>query len=154
MENGNHETTDLRAAALNPLTGWRHEELQVPEWGGVTVAVREPTLDDRLFWVGPLNDAAAVADGDDEEAVRSKYRKVGVSAHTFANARLFVRVLFERTPAGWRRLFADEDVPAVVTAFGAVHEQIVVKAIQLGKLDVDPVEDGKKPSAETQASDS
>ncbi|MEW4363828.1 phage tail assembly chaperone, partial [Burkholderia pseudomallei] len=41
---------------------------------------------------------------------------------------------------------------AVAAAFGPVHNRIVVKALEFGKLDVDPVEDAKKLSAEPQAS--
>ncbi|WP_230082240.1 phage tail assembly chaperone [Burkholderia pseudomallei] len=103
-------------------------------------------------WIEPLQDAARVTDEDDEPAAREKYERISAAAHSQASARLFVRVVFVKTSSSWQRLFADEDVGAIVTAYGAVHDRVVVKALELGKLNVDPVEDGKKPSAEPQVS--
>ncbi|AIO66279.1 phage tail assembly chaperone family protein [Burkholderia oklahomensis] len=152
MENENQGLSNLRAAALNPLTGWRHELMTVPEWNDEKIAVREPTVGDRMFWIEPLQDAARVTDEDDEPVAREKYERISAAAHSQASARMFVRVVFVKTSSGWQRLFADEDVGAIATAYGAVHDRVVVKALELGKLDVDPVEDAKKPSAEPQAS--
>ncbi|MBF3850279.1 phage tail protein, partial [Burkholderia pseudomallei] len=115
------------------------------------IAVREPTVGDRMFWIEALRDIAGVTEGDDETAVREKFTRASDDAHMQANARLFVRVVFGETPDGWRRLFSDDDATAVAAAFGPVHNRIVVKALEFGKLDVDPVEDAKKPSAEPQA---
>ncbi|KVL10760.1 phage tail assembly chaperone [Burkholderia ubonensis] len=146
--------SDLRAAILNPLCGWRHEFVPMPEWGGQLVAVREPSLEDRAFWLDQLTAEAGVEPGDSEDAVRQKYRKVRAEAHRSAFARLFVRVLHVDTPCGWRRMFVDEDADLVASAYGAAHDRIVNKALDLGKLNVDPVDDGKNSSAEIQASDS
>lgn len=152
MEIEIRDMTRLRAAVLNPLTGWRHELMSVPEWNNERIAVREPTVGDRMFWIEALRDIAGVTEDDDEAAVREKFKRASDDAHTQANARLFVRVVFGETPDGWRRLFSDDDATAVAAAFGPVHNRIVVKALEFGKLDVDPVEDAKKPSAEPQAS--
>lgn len=146
--------SDLRTAILNPLGGWRHEFVTMPEWGGKIVAVREPSLEDRAFWLDPLTAAAGVEPGDSEDAARQKYQKVRAEAHRSALARLFVRVLHVDTPDGWRRMFVDEDVGLVESAYGVAHDRIVSKALELGKLNVDPVDDGKNSSAEIQASDS
>ncbi|WP_218642572.1 phage tail assembly chaperone, partial [Burkholderia pseudomallei] len=54
MENEIQGLSDLRAAALNPLTGWRHELMTVPEWNDEKIAVREPTVGDRMFWIEAL----------------------------------------------------------------------------------------------------
>ncbi|ARK91062.1 phage tail assembly chaperone [Burkholderia pseudomallei] len=152
MESENQGVANLRAAVLNPLIGWRHELMSVPEWNNERIAVREPTVGDRMFWIEALRDIAGVTEGDDEMAVREKFTRASDDAHMQANARLFVRVVFGETLDGWRRLFSDGDATAVATAFGPVHNRIVVKALEFGKLDVDPVEDAKKPSAEPQAS--
>lgn len=152
MEIEIRDMTRLRAAVLNPLTGWRHELMSVPEWNNERIAVREPTVGDRMFWIEALRDIAGVTEDDDEAAVREKFTRASDDAHTQANARLFVRVVFGETPDGWRRLFSDDDATAVAAAFGPVHNRIVVKALEFGKLDVDPVEDAKKPSAEPQTS--
>ncbi|MCS3393196.1 phage tail assembly chaperone [Burkholderia thailandensis] len=152
MEHQYQVVTNLRAAVLNPLAGWRHELMSVPEWNNEKIAVREPTVGDRMFWIEALRDIAGVTEDDDETAVREKFTRASDDAHMQANARLFVRVVFGETPDGWRRLFSDDDATAVAEAFGPVHNRIVVKALEFGKLDVDPVEDAKKPSAEPQAS--
>ncbi|AOI88972.1 phage tail assembly chaperone [Burkholderia pseudomultivorans] len=148
------KTGALRAAILNPLAGWKHEFLSMPEWGGVTVAVREPLLEDRAFWLEPLRMAAGVEPDDDQETARAKYARVSAEDYRTSYARLFVRVLFVDTPEGWRREFEDGDVEAVAEAFGVAHDRIVTKAIELGDLNADPDEAGKKPSAETPTSDS
>ncbi|KUZ33578.1 phage tail assembly chaperone [Burkholderia territorii] len=144
----------LRAAILNPLAGWRHELVPMPEWDGVIVAVREPLLEDRAFWLEPLREAAGVEPDDDEHTARAKYGRVSADAHKLAYARLFVRVLYVETPDGWRREFDDDDVEAVAAAYGVAHDRVVTKAIALGGLGTDPEEAGKKPSAETPISDS
>ncbi|KKL33987.1 tail assembly protein [Burkholderia contaminans FFH2055] len=144
----------LRAAILNPLAGWRHEMVLMPEWGGVTVAVREPLLEDRAFWLEPLRLAAGVEPGDDEDTARAKYAGLGADVHKAAYARLFVRVLFVDTPDGWQRQFEDDGVNAVARAFSATHERVINKALELARIDVDPDGDGKNPSAETPSSDS
>ncbi|AWV01985.1 phage tail protein [Burkholderia sp. JP2-270] len=144
----------LRAAILNPLTGWRHELVQMPEWGDASVAVREPLLEDRAFWLEPLRLAAGVEPGDDEETARAKYAAVRPDEHVLASARLFVRVLYVETSAGWRREFDDGDAREVASAFGAAHERIVSTALELGNMKVDAEDDAKKPSAEIPISDS
>ncbi|WP_175980959.1 phage tail assembly chaperone [Burkholderia sp. BCC1630] len=147
-------TGAVRAAILNPLAGWRHELVPMPEWDDITVAVREPLLEDRAFWLDPLREAAGVEPGDDEQTARAKYGRVSADAHKLAYSRLFVRVLFVNTPDGWRREFGDSDSAAVAAAYGLAHDRIVSKAITLGGLGADPEEAGKKPSAETPISDS
>lgn len=41
MEIEIRDMTRLRAAVLNPLTGWRHELMSVPEWNNERIAVRD-----------------------------------------------------------------------------------------------------------------
>ncbi|KVZ22337.1 phage tail protein [Burkholderia cepacia] len=144
----------LRAAILNPLTGWRHEMVQMPEWGDVTVAVREPLLEDRAFWLEPLRITADVEPDDDEATAREKYARVSAEEHKLAYARLFVRVLYVETSAGWRREFEDGDAREVASAFGAAHERIINMALELGSMKVDAEDDAKKASAEIPISDS
>jgi hypothetical protein len=151
MTQASNTGADVRAAILNPLTGWRHELVVVDEWGGATIAVREPTVDDRLFWLEPLNEAAGVAQGDAEDDVRAKYAAISASGHRRADARLFARTVFHNAHGGWRRVFGDFDVDEICTAFGRLHQRLVVKAVELGNLDVDPVDHGKNVSAEPPA---
>ncbi|MET3633006.1 hypothetical protein ABIC51_007868 [Burkholderia sp. 572] len=125
----------------------------MPEWGDVTVAVREPLLEDRVFWLEPLRLAAGVEPGDDEAAARAKYARVSAGEHKLASARLFVRVLYVESTAGWRREFEDADAQEVASAFGAAHERIVNAALELGNMKADAEDDAKKASAETPISD-
>lgn len=154
MKQNSTTAAALRAAILNPLAGWQHELVPMPEWGGETVAVREPLLEDRAFWLEPLRLAAGVEPGDDEDAARAKYARVGADVHKQAYARLFVRVLFVATSDGWQRQFEDDDVNAVARAFSAAHDRVITKALALSRRDVDPDGDGKNLSAETPNSDS
>ncbi|EAY61816.1 hypothetical protein BCPG_00020 [Burkholderia cenocepacia PC184] len=71
-----------------------------------------------------------------------------------ASARLFVRVLYVETAAGWRREFEDADAQEIASAFGSAHERIVNKALELGNMKADAEDDAKKASAETPISGS
>ncbi|WP_186145461.1 phage tail assembly chaperone [Burkholderia gladioli] len=143
----------IRAAALDPLIGWKHEPVPVPEWGDAQVIVREPLQGDRGFWLEQLVAAAGVEPGDDEETRKAKFERVAPNLQLESQARLFVRVVFVQSDGGpARRAFGDDDVHAVAAVYGAVHDRLVAKAIELGNLAVDPIADGKNDSAETQVS--
>ncbi|WP_414451290.1 phage tail assembly chaperone [Burkholderia sp. 22PA0099] len=142
----------LRAAILDPLVGWPVEVMDVPEWGG-PITVRSPSKDDKDFWLGELTALADVQPEDDVDTRTRKFLSVPEAEHVKSHARLFVRVAFYRDEDGrGKRLLSDIDVGDVAATFGPIHERVVAKAIEIGKLNVDPIEDGKNVPAETQPS--
>jgi len=135
----------LRWVAADPLAGFKHEAVTVPEWEGATVIVRAPSPGDHLFHIRAIWAAAGVDPGEDQDAVRAKLDAPGVD-YTRASASLLVRTLFEQTEDGPVRVFSDEDVDKVAAAYGNVHAGLVAKAIALGNLGEGAQERAKKPS--------
>ncbi|MFY2060253.1 phage tail assembly chaperone [Achromobacter xylosoxidans] len=136
----------VRGLASDPLAGFKHESVVVPEWEGARVIIRAPSAGDHLFHIRAIWAAAGVNPGEGEDIVRAKLDAPGVD-YTRASASLLVRTLFEQTEAGPTRVFSDHDVDLVVAAFGNVHARLVAKAIELGNLGEGAQERAKKPSA-------
>lgn len=135
----------LRWVAADPLAGFKHESVTVPEWEGATVIVRAPSPGDHLFHIRAIWAAAGVEPGEDQDIVRAKLDAPGVD-YTRASASLLVRTLFEQTDVGPVRVFSDDDVDMVAAAYGNVHAGLVAKAIALGNLGEGAQERAKKPS--------
>lgn len=143
---------DVRAMAANPLSGFRHESVPVPEWDGVTVIIRAPSPGDHLFHVRAIWAAAGIVPGEDEATAKPKLNAPATD-YTGASAALLVRTLFEQTPEGRiTRVFTDEDVGQVAAAYGPVHARLVAKAIELGNLSAGAAEAAKKPSRKRRTS--
>ena len=47
---------DLKTLALARLSGFRHKTVKVPEWGNVSVVLREPSAEAWYLWREVLND--------------------------------------------------------------------------------------------------
>lgn len=145
------KTSRLRRVAADPLAGFKHEAVTVPEWEGATVIVRAPSPADHLFHLRAIWAAAGIDPGEDQDIVRAKLEAPGVD-YTRASASLLVRTLFEQTEAGPMRVFMDEDVDIVLAAYGKVHAGLVAKAIELGNLGEGAQERAKKPSRKPRTS--
>ncbi|CAB3859306.1 hypothetical protein LMG26788_02177 [Achromobacter pulmonis] len=143
----------LRWVAADPLAGFKHEFVTVPEWEGATVIVRAPSPGDHLFHIRAIWAAAGVEPGEDQDTVRAKLDAPGVD-YTRASASLLVRTLFEQTEVGPVRVFSDDDVDMVAAAYGNVHAGLVAKAIALGNLGEGAQERAKKPSTKRRNSGS
>ncbi len=56
---------DLKTLALARLSGFRHKTVKVPEWGNVSVVLREPSAEaPRYLWQEVLN-----GDGEDDDTL-------------------------------------------------------------------------------------
>ena len=55
---------DLKTLALARLSGFRHKTVKVPEWGNVSVVLREPSAEAWYLWQEVLN-----GDGEDDETL-------------------------------------------------------------------------------------
>ena len=141
----------LRGLAVDPLAGFHHETVTVPQWQDARVIVRAPSAGDHLFHIRAIWAAAGVVPGEDNDTVRAKLDAPGVD-YTRASASLLVRTLFEQTGNGPQRVFRDEDVDIVAAAYGLAHATLVAKAIELGNLGEGAQERAKKPSRKRQTS--
>ncbi len=55
---------DLKTLALARLSGFRHKTVKVPEWGNVSVVLREPSAEAWYLWQEVLN-----GDGEDDDTL-------------------------------------------------------------------------------------
>lgn len=141
----------IRAFALDPLCNFKHQETQVPEWGGATIIIRALSAGDWVEYRRRAIDlvaAARVAAGlkaqpapvaEGEEVVLEPDVEVPSSV---LYAFVLARTLFDESKV---RVFADEDVNEVAEAFSPVHDRLVGKAFELSGVEVgaasqDPVD--------------
>ncbi|MEC8919186.1 MAG: phage tail assembly chaperone [Pseudomonadota bacterium] len=129
---------DLRALALSPLAGFRHESIKVEEWKGATVTIREPSAGDWTAWQSKL--AAITGEEVTQDNVSELESGIDGNDRTL-EATLFVRVLYD---ADGKRVFSDEDVADVAAIYGPVHERLLRKAMELAGLTEEPLEAAEK----------
>ncbi|KCB48640.1 phage tail assembly chaperone [Bordetella hinzii] len=141
----------LRNHVFNPLSGFRHESLIVPEWDGAAVIVRAPSPSDFFFHRRLLWEDAGVQPGESEVAVRARLETDGFD-YSRAAAALLVRTLFQAGEQGVQRVFQDQELERVAAAYGPVHERLVAKALELGNLEEGAADRAKKPSGKRRTS--
>ncbi|MDC9591065.1 phage tail assembly chaperone [Xenorhabdus sp. XENO-10] len=111
---------DLRALALAPNAGFRRKTVIVPEWGGVTVTLREPSAGAWALWQDILSPQ------EEEEQALS------VAEKTRRNIRgdvvLFIDVL--RDEHG-EPVFTAADADTVAGIYGPIHSRLLHHALEL-----------------------
>lgn len=109
----------LKELALAKMSGFRHKNITVPEWGGVKVVLREPSGEGWLRW------QEIAKTGTDEEKV-----SVSEKAHRnlCADVALFIDVLCD---ADKQPVFSQEDEEQVREIYGPVHSRLLKQALDL-----------------------
>ncbi|EEW0091118.1 phage tail protein, partial [Escherichia coli] len=105
---------DLKTLALARLSGFRHKTVKVPEWGNVSVVLREPSAEAWYLWQEVLN-----GDGEDDDtlSVVAKTRR-----NLEADVTLFCDVLCD---TDLQRVFAPDDREQVLAVYGPVHARLL-----------------------------
>ncbi|WP_110661504.1 phage tail assembly chaperone [Salinicola socius] len=129
---------DLRALALSPLAGYRHDTAPVEEWKGATVTLREPSAGDWTAWQAKL----AELTGEDvtPDNVQSLADSVDGTDRTL-DATLLVRVLYDDKG---QRVFEDKDVAQLAAIYGPVHDRLLRRSMEIGGLTDAPLEQAEK----------
>lgn len=113
----------LRALALSAASAFRTKTVQVPEWDGVTVTLREPSGEAWAKFREFLGDHPIETDGvklsETQQFIRNKESDVI----------LFVDVLLDEHR---ERVFSEDDHPLLMEIYGAVHARLLRQAISLG----------------------
>lgn len=131
---------DPRQALLQPLAGYRHKTMPLPD-SDVKVIVREPDSDDWVIWQAALQELSG-EDVTEENADDVAARISAGDDHT-PEATLLVRVLINSQT--YQRVFSDDDVELVKTSWGPVYDRFISASLGLaGLLTPTPVEDAKK----------
>lgn len=111
---------DLKTLALARLSGFRHKTVKVPEWGNVSVVLREPSAEAWYLWREVLNGDDA---GDDPLSVVEKPRR-----NLEADVTLFCDVLCDKD---MKRVFTADDREQVLAVYGPVHARLLRQALEL-----------------------
>ncbi|MGM1226091.1 phage tail tape measure protein [Escherichia coli] len=98
---------DLKTLALARLSGFRHKTVKVPEWGNVSVVLREPSAEAWYLWREVLDGGDA---GDETLSVVAKTRR-----NLEADVTLFCDVLCD---TDLQRVFTPDDREQVLAVYG------------------------------------
>ena len=135
----------LRELAGSPLSGFRHDRIPVPEWNGVEVMVREHSAGEWQHYRQLLGVPDEPPKGEGHEPPENEE-----SAQTRAdpalpdnrlNAELLAPVLLD---TDGHRVFLEEHIGELAEVFGPVHMRLLNRAIELGGLTHQGVDDTKK----------
>ncbi|MEQ1964403.1 phage tail assembly chaperone [Xenorhabdus khoisanae] len=112
---------DLRALALAPNAGFRSKTVTVPEWGDVTVTLREPSAGAWGHW-----QAMTLPKEGEEDTTLS------IAEKTHRNIRgdvvLFIDVLRDENGDP---VFTEDDIDTVADIYGPVHSRLLHQALEL-----------------------
>lgn len=111
--------TNLKALALAKMSGFRHKPVIVPEWGGVTVVLREPSGEAWMRW---REHSASGGEGE-EISVSEKARR-----NLCGDVALFIDVLCDEDR---QRVFSTDDEEQVRDIYGPVHARLLKQALDL-----------------------
>lgn len=115
----------LRDLALAPSSGFRTKVIEVPDWNGAKVMLREPSAE---AWV---KFREIMTPPEPEEGQEPK--KLTVQEEFLRNKRadvvMFIDVLLDENGD---RVFSEADEPTVSDIYGPVHSRLLHQAIGLG----------------------
>ena len=100
-------TKNIRNLALATMSGFRHKTVDVPEWEGATVVLREPSAEAWLRW---------------QEIVKAKDDETPLSVAERARRNL---------EAGLQPVFSEDDREQVIAVYGPVHARLLRQSLEL-----------------------
>ncbi|MFW5408260.1 phage tail assembly chaperone [Pectobacterium brasiliense] len=109
----------IKSLALAPGAGFLTKSIEVPEWEGVKVILREPSAEAWLRW----QDAIKTDDDSESVSVSERARR-----NLHADATLFIDIL--RDEDG-EPVFSVDDAEEVESAYGPVHSRLLRQALDI-----------------------
>lgn len=109
----------IKSLALAPGAGFLTKAIEVPEWEGVKVILREPSAEAWLRW----GDATKPDDESETLSVSERARR-----NLHADATLFIDIL--RDEDG-EPVFGVDDIDEVESAYGPVHSRLLRQALDI-----------------------
>lgn len=113
------EKKNLKSLALAPGAGFLTKSIEVPEWEGVKVTLREPSAEAWLRWQD------AVKTDDDSESLSLSER---ARRNLHADVTLFIDIL--RDEDG-EPVFSVDEIEEVERAYGPVHSRLLRQALDI-----------------------
>ncbi|SQU09564.1 tail assembly chaperone [Escherichia coli] len=108
-------TKNIRNLALATMSGFRHKTVDVPEWEGATVVLREPSAEAWLRW----QEIVKAKDDETPLSVAERARR-----NLEADVELFIDVLCD---TGLQPVFSEDDREQVIAVYGPVHARLLRK---------------------------
>ncbi|QIQ21020.1 phage tail assembly chaperone [Zophobihabitans entericus] len=108
--------------------GFRTKTVTVPEWGGISVVLREPSVGAWSAWAETLR-SLDVFEAEDKSLQR-----------VAAEAKLFASTLCDDKG----NLIFEDEVDDLITNYGPVHSRLLNQALELSGIGQTPIEDAKK----------
>jgi hypothetical protein len=113
------EKKNIKSLALAPGAGFLTKSIEVPEWEGVKVTLREPSAEAWLRWQD------AVKTDDDSESLSLSER---ARRNLHADVTLFIDIL--RDEDG-EPVFSVDEIEEVEHAYGPVHSRLLRQALDI-----------------------
>lgn len=117
--------SSLRALALAASSGFRSKVIEVPEWNGAKVMLREPSGE---AWVKfrEIMTPAEPEEGQEPQklSIQEEYLR-----NKQADVVMFIDVLLDESG---NRVFSEGDEQTVSEIYGPVHSRLLSQAISLG----------------------
>ncbi|HDY0703724.1 TPA: phage tail assembly chaperone [Escherichia coli] len=112
-------TKNIRNLALATMSGFRHKTVDVPEWEGATVVLREPSAEAWLRW----QEIVKAKDDETPLSVAERARR-----NLEADVELFIDVLCD---TGLQPVFSVDDREQVIAVYGPVHARLLLQSLEL-----------------------
>ncbi|EEW8464770.1 phage tail assembly chaperone [Escherichia coli] len=112
-------TKNIRNLALATMSGFRHKTVDVPEWEGATVVLREPSAEAWLRW----QEIVKAREDDTSPSVAERARR-----NLEADVELFIDVLCD---TGLQPVFSADDREQVIAVYGPVHARLLRQSLEL-----------------------
>ncbi|EGT0626695.1 phage tail protein [Citrobacter freundii] len=109
----------LKELALSRASAFRHIDVNVPEWDGVKVVLREPSAEAWLHWQDVIKPRETEGELSISERAHRNLR---------ADVTLFIDVLFDEHG---EPVFSKEDFAEVESVYGPVHARLLRQALNL-----------------------
>lgn len=109
--------------------GFRTSTVTVPEWGGITVVLREPSVGAWSIWAESMHELETC-----DDALIGKRKRIEAEAVLFASTLCDEQgnVIFEG------------DYDDLITNYGPVHSRLLNQALELSGIGQTPIEEAKK----------
>lgn len=109
----------IKSLALAPGAGFLTKAIEVPEWEGVKVMLREPTAEAWLRWQDALKT-------DDDKETLSISERARRNLH--ADVTLFIDILHDEEGGP---VFSVDDIEEVESVYGPVHSRLLRQALDI-----------------------
>lgn len=115
----------LRDLALAPSSGFRTKVIEVPDWNGAKVMLREPSAE---AWV-KFREIMTPPEPEEGQETKKLTAQEEFLRNKQADVVMFIDVLLDENGD---RVFSDADEQTVSNIYGPVHSRLLSQALGLG----------------------